>query len=135
MSSRFVQLIDFDFLQQWDPDVQYENPLLILEDGYECLKNTYPMCVFNPHYEPHLPMLLFDDGLETVEYENFTDIKMKEDDLKDRRKTKPKIDRSSKAAVLERERKFVLDKTLQAEKGIQEIMQMEIEFDKVGFCL
>lgn len=115
--------------QQYDPDVQYQNRLLMLEDGYESLKNTYPMCVFNPHYQPPRVLFQFNDGLDNVEYPVLTDIKMKEDNMGDRRQ--PIIDRSSKEAVLQRERQFVRDKKIEAEKSMFEMLQMEVEFNKV----
>lgn len=112
--------------------MQYKNPLLILDDGYESLKNTYPMCVLNPHYEPPRQMVIFDDGLENLEYPQLTDIKMKDDESMERRQRHPKIDRASKAAVLAKERQYVLNKTLEAQKGFDKVMEMEIEFNKVS---
>lgn len=110
-------ILNLFYTFQWDPDVVYRNPILILNGGYEMFSLTYPMLAPRP---PYRPTTVHEDGgvgggevLETIEYPHISDIKMKDEssingaydesmeDLSYSAFGPPKIDRSNKPATEE----------------------------------
>lgn len=80
---------------QWDPDVTYRNPILILNGGYEMFSCTYPMLAPKPATISYVAS----EVVDTIEYPDFSDIKMKDDESIVMEEPIPKVDRTSKQAA------------------------------------
>lgn len=111
-------------LLDWDLDVQYKNPLSILDGGYAEFMDYYPTlttkCVDR---RPSQPTQIV--NLEDIEYSSIHEVPMKDARIFHQPNDVPKIDRSSKAAAdklysenLQRKRETLLDQALQNEQII-----------------
>lgn len=117
-----------NILLNWDPDVEYENPILILSGGYGGFMDFYPaLTTKNINRRPKK----FDTAmeivnLEEIEYSTFHEVPMRDDRIFQPMNNVPQIDRSSKAAAeklysteqLLQEREKLLDRSLLNEQNI-----------------
>lgn len=124
-------------LLNWDPDVKYENPILILRDGYGGFMDYYP--TFTTNIINRRPWKLGNVdvvNLEDIEYSNIHEVPMKDERIFQQIGNVPMVDRSSKAAAeklynseeLQQEREKLLDQSLLNEQNIiDKITELEDE--------
>lgn len=114
-------------LLNWDPDVKYENPILILNEGYAGFMDFYP--TFTTNIINRRPWKLGSAdvvNLEDIEYSNIHEVPMKDERIFQQIGNVPMVDRSSKAAAeklynseeLQQEREKLLDQSLLNEQHI-----------------
>lgn len=115
-----------NILLNWDPDVEYKNPILILDGGYGGFMDYYP--TVTTKFVDRRPNQ-FENAMEIVnvqdiEYSTIQEVPMKNESMfLDR---KPLIDRSSKAAAVKlynteellHEKERLLDRSLMNEQII-----------------
>lgn len=116
-----------NILLQWDPDVKYNNPILMLAGGYGGFMDFYPTLTTNssirrPRKVASIEMV----NLEDIEYSNIHEVPMRDDRIFQQMNNVPMIDRSSKAAAerlynteeLQYEREKLVDQSLLNEQNI-----------------
>lgn len=113
---------------QWDPDAVYHNPVRILANGYELFMHTYPMHTTDAKYQPRLEVITEVSSIGDIEYPDITIIEMK-DTIKPpldpmASMLKPNVDRSKKAAAVERYSKTVEEELMKSERTLQESIEL-----------
>ncbi|KAJ6634713.1 Ubiquitin carboxyl-terminal hydrolase 8, partial [Pseudolycoriella hygida] len=114
-------------LLNWDPDVEYKNPILILNNGYEGFMTFYPASTTKVINRNHWKNQTMEVRLEDIEYSNINEVPMKSDYIFHHQTNNvPVIDRSSKAAAeklynsddLQKEKEKLLDESIHNEQQI-----------------
>lgn len=120
-----------DILLKWDPDVDYKNPIQILNGGFGDFMDFYPTLTTNslsrrPRKVDSIEMV----NLEDIEYSNIHEVPMRDDRIFHQMNNVPLIDRSSKAAAekvynseeLQEKREKLVDESLLNEQTILDKM-------------
>lgn len=116
-----------NILLNWDPDVEYKNPILMLNGGYSGFMVFYPTLTTNiVNRRPLKHESMEYVNLEDIEYSNIHEVPMRDERIFHQMNNVPMIDRSSKAAAeklynseeLQQEREKLLDQSLLNEQHI-----------------
>lgn len=126
---------------KWDPDVDYQNSVRIVDGGYENFMIMYPMKTSNPNFRRKTQFISYDD-LNEIEYPNLSEIKMKDDpkNIGYSSFKRPSIDRTSKLAAVNtynfkkpltsiiQEQEQLIDQALEHEK---EVLRTETDLSAI----
>ncbi len=119
-----------NILLNWDPDVVYKNPILILNGGYGGFMDYYPTLTTNSsssmNRRPSKLVVMEVVNLEDIEYSNINEVPMRDERIFHQMIDVPMVDRSSKAAAeklynseeLQQKREKLLDQSLLNEQQI-----------------
>lgn len=120
-----------NILLNWDPDVEYKNPILILSGGYSGFMDFYPffttkLVIRRPKVDNEMEIV----NIQDIEYSTVQDVPMKDERIFHQPTSKiPRIDRSSKAAA----EKLYTKQFLQEKEKLldQSLLNEQIILDKI----
>lgn len=113
-----------NILENWDPDVTYRNPIMVLDGGYGEFMDYYPSYTTNSVNRRPKVETVEEVNLDDVEYSSLHEVPMRDERIFHQPDDIPIIDRSSKAAAekkysnLQEKREQLVDDSLMIEEQL-----------------